>query len=272
MKYCEEYAALLDLFVDGELPRDEMERVRAHLADCPGCRAYVDDALVIRAGFPDVEDTPVPEGFVEGVMDRIRAAGAESEKSEKVVELKRRSVRRWVGTAAALAACCALVVLVQTGPGGAGGLKAATDTAAPSGYNGGEEAGAAPQMADPAEPEETPQNYAPRESTQLTTAGGAQKSEEQQRSVPAAAPSMEAAAEDSANAAAAYEEIALCLTAEEAGDLLDEFTPEQEDGSERRYTLNQEQYEALLEALGRWEKLPETPEMSFQVVVTGPIK
>ena len=173
---------------------------------------------------------------------------------------------------AALAACCALVVLVRTGPGGAGGLKAATDTAAPSGYDGGEEAGAAPQMADPAEPEETPQNYAPRESTQLTTAGGAQKSEEQQRSVLAAAPSMEAAAEDSANAAAAYEEIALCLTAEEAGDLLDEFTPEQEDGSERRYTLNQEQYEALLEALGRWEKLPETPEMSFQVVVTGPFK
>lgn len=270
MKYCEDYAALLDLFVDGELPRDEMERVRAHLADCPGCRAYVDDALVIRAGFPDVEDTPVPEGFVEGVMDRIRAVGAES---EKVVELKRRSARRWVGTAAALAACCALVVLVQTGPGGAGGLKAATDTAAPSGYDGGEEAGVAPQMAaaDAAEPEESPQNYASR-STQLTTAGGAQKAEEQQRSVLAAAPSMEAAAEDSANAAAAYEEIALCLTAEEAGDLLDEFTPEQEDGSERRYTLSQEQYEALLEALGRWEKLPEAPEMNFQVVVTGPFK
>ena len=52
MKCCEEYAALLDPFVDGELTPEEMERVREHLEDCPGCRAYVDDALAIRAGFP----------------------------------------------------------------------------------------------------------------------------------------------------------------------------------------------------------------------------
>ena len=34
MKYCEQYAALLDLFVDGELAGAEMERVRDHLAEC----------------------------------------------------------------------------------------------------------------------------------------------------------------------------------------------------------------------------------------------
>ena len=72
MRYCERYAALLDLFVDGELPPGEMEQVQAHLAVCPGCQAYVDDALAIRAGFPDVEDTAVPEGFAAGVMERIR--------------------------------------------------------------------------------------------------------------------------------------------------------------------------------------------------------
>ena len=66
MRYCERYAALLDLFVDGELPPGEMEQVQAHLAVCPGCQAYVDDALAIRAGFPDVEDTAVPEGFAAG--------------------------------------------------------------------------------------------------------------------------------------------------------------------------------------------------------------
>ena len=37
MKCCEEYAALLDPFVDGELTPEEMERVREHLEDCPGC-------------------------------------------------------------------------------------------------------------------------------------------------------------------------------------------------------------------------------------------
>ena len=100
MKYCEEYAALLDLFVDGELAGDEMERVRAHLAECPGCQAYVDDALAIRACFPDAEETVVPEGFAEGVMERVREA---SGRERKIVEMKRRGVRRWLGTAAALA-------------------------------------------------------------------------------------------------------------------------------------------------------------------------
>lgn len=76
MKYCEEYAALLDLFVDGELSGPEMAQVGDHLAKCPGCRAYVDDALAIRAGFPDVEETAVPEGFAESVMERIREDAA----------------------------------------------------------------------------------------------------------------------------------------------------------------------------------------------------
>ena len=53
MKYCEEYAALLDLFVDGELAPEDMKRVGDHLTGCPGCQAYVDDALAIRACFPD---------------------------------------------------------------------------------------------------------------------------------------------------------------------------------------------------------------------------
>ena len=47
MKYCEEYAALLDLFVDGELSLEEMLRVQEHLDTCPACRAYVDDALAM---------------------------------------------------------------------------------------------------------------------------------------------------------------------------------------------------------------------------------
>ena len=72
MKYCDDYAALLDLYVDGELSSDELSDVQAHLDTCPGCRAYVDDALSLRAAFPDVEDTEVPDGFAEGVMAAIR--------------------------------------------------------------------------------------------------------------------------------------------------------------------------------------------------------
>ena len=47
MRPCDEYAALLDGYVDGELSPEEMIRVQTHLETCPGCQAYVDDALAI---------------------------------------------------------------------------------------------------------------------------------------------------------------------------------------------------------------------------------
>ena len=73
MKYCDDYAALLDLYVDGELSPAEMADVQAHLDTCPGCQAYVDNALAICAAFPHAEDTEVPNGFAGGVMAAIRA-------------------------------------------------------------------------------------------------------------------------------------------------------------------------------------------------------
>ena len=81
MKYCEEFAALLDPYVDGELPLEEAARVRAHLAVCGGCRAYVQAALAIRDAFPDAEETEVPEGFAEGVMAAVRANAAPRRRS-----------------------------------------------------------------------------------------------------------------------------------------------------------------------------------------------
>lgn len=112
MKYCDDYAALLDLFVDGELSPDEMADVQAHLDACPGCRAYVDDALALRAAFPDAEDTEVPAGFAEGVMSAIRAQSQAAPKKGKLSHLL-----------APLAACCAIVLLIR-GVGFPGGSKA----------------------------------------------------------------------------------------------------------------------------------------------------
>lgn len=285
MKYCEEYAALLDLFVDGELPAEEMKRVGDHLAECPGCRAYVDDALAIRAGFPDVEDTVVPEGFAQGVMERVRAA---SVKDEKLVELRRRGIRRWMGTAAALAACCALVILIRTGPAGGG------HAAAPAG-GGGEavvydssnfaaedapedaetapEAGIAAQMAPAEEPTDGLLEEEGQQAARSKTVGLYNNEQ-----VLAAAPT--AGADLPAPAAVAPEAVmdddtlektdALYLTAEEAGDLLDGFSVVWENAVEWCYELNEEEFRALLEALGRPEELPEAAEGPFLVVVTGP--
>jgi len=288
MKYCEEYAALLDLFVDGELSPDELERVRAHLETCPGCRAYVDDALAIRAGFPDVEDTAVPEGFAESVMERIRE---DAGKSAKIIEMKRRSVRRWAGSLAALAACCGLVILLRTGyGGGAGKSMAASGADAPAACDmaGGEEAGIEPRTA------ETPELYdalsggtemdaAPEEEQKLT-AGQAENQMTAKSDMTAngfavdrAAPAdgggptpyvSSAGAPPEAAADAAGAEPALRLTAEEAGTLLDGCEPVWENADERCYKLNAEEYRALLEALGRPEELEDTA--AFVVIVTEP--
>lgn len=265
MKYCEEYAALLDPFVDGELSPEETERVRAHLKSCPGCRAYVDDALAIRAGFPAVEKTEVPEDFAASVMERIR----ESRGGDETVKvLKRRSFRRWTGTVAALAACCALVIFVRTGggdapaPAGEAGVYRYSEAGMAEDSQAAEdsEADAVPRMAPAATPQQAPQE----EKIRMAAGGGDVESNKNEETALATAP--EALLDDSAGEGALY------LTREEAGDLLDGYAVVWENAVEWHYELNAGEYRALLDALGRQGELSENPEGSFLVVVTGPVE
>lgn len=117
-----ENTALLDAFVDGELTSDEMIQVQAHLDECPECRAYVDDALAIRAAFPTAEDLPLPADFAKNVMEAVEKAPQSRPKKQP-----------W-GKLAAAAACLAVIVLVQHGAlGGTGNTdnnSAAYDTTA----------------------------------------------------------------------------------------------------------------------------------------------
>ncbi|MEG2176422.1 MAG: zf-HC2 domain-containing protein [Oscillibacter sp.] len=105
MKYCEEYAALLDPLVDGALSEEDAARVRAHLTTCDHCRDYVDAALYLRAAFPRVEDTVVPDGFAEGVMAAVR------------VESRKHKKTPWSKILLPLAACLAVVVALEALPG-----------------------------------------------------------------------------------------------------------------------------------------------------------
>lgn len=160
MTCCEEYAALLDLFVDGELAMEEMTRVQNHLETCPGCRSYVDDVLAIRAAFPGVEDTEVPEGFAESVMERIRADAAAGELKDRKDRKNKR--RRWAGTLTALAACFAVALLVQGVPRDLSDSTAPAGDVAPALYEAGAPeaqsgtGGTNDMEAAPAEPSESP--------------------------------------------------------------------------------------------------------------------
>lgn len=121
MERCERFEELLSQRLDQPLPPQEERELEDHLAHCPGCRALAADLEQLCGQFACLEELPAPEGFAQGVMDRIRAlepepAPAETpevpeEKAgpteEKVVPL-RRQMPRWARTAAALAACCVL--------------------------------------------------------------------------------------------------------------------------------------------------------------------
>ena len=100
-----ENTALLDAFVDGELTAAEMAEVQAHLAECPGCQAYVDDALAIRADFPTADSTELPADFTDHIMQAVAKTPQSRPKTQP-----------W-GKLAAAAACLAVIVLVQYGAG-----------------------------------------------------------------------------------------------------------------------------------------------------------
>ena len=227
MKYCENFAALLDPFVDGELSPDEMARVQAHLDACPACRAYVDDALAIRAAFPDAEDTPVPDGFSESVMSRIRA---------ETVSQKRKN-RPWLKALASLAACCAIVLL-----------------AAPM-FSHGSKTEAAPAEAPAAAADTGASTERVMGFAYTAEKATAEESAEEAREDLAssklcdAAPAPSAAAGSEATATRSDTSSWLTLTAEEAGSLLAAFTPVEETETELRYELTSGELETLLAAL-----------------------
>lgn len=116
MEICKDYKALLDLYVDGELEAEDMIRVQDHLDICAACRRYVDDALAIRAAFPDEDSAALPAGFHEAVMAKVAQASAPKKKNRTLLALPTMA-----------AACLALAVAVQGG--GMGAKKEATPAA-----------------------------------------------------------------------------------------------------------------------------------------------
>ena len=281
MKYCEDYAALLDLYVDGELSPEDMDRVRAHLEPCSGCRAYVDDALAIRAAFPDVEDTQVSAGFAESVMSAVQAAAQERPAAPQAKK------RHWGRVLLPLAACCAIVILLRGVTGSKNSpvefatASSAADTAAiTESENIAETEEAAAEA-----PAETPADgaadggAAPETRVAFTTsdAGTCASVNDQASSkalpetgvveAPAGAAVPEAQAEEpeeaGVEAASSVSAFAtLRLTTAQAGDLLAEHAPVSDADGVLCYELSREDYDALLAALADNGVTPEPDEES----------
>ena len=281
MKYCEDYAALLDLYVDGELSPEDMDRVRAHLETCSGCRAYVDDALAIRAAFPDVEDTEVPTGFAESVMSAVQAAAQERPAAPQAKK------RHWGRVLLPLAACCAIVILLHGVTGSknspvefATASSSATDTATTESESIAETEEAAAEA-----PAETPADgaadggAAPETRVAFTTSdagtGASVNDQASSKALPetgvvevpagAAVPEAQAAEPEEFGVEAASSVSAfatLRLTTAQAGELLAEHTPVSDADGVLCYELSREDYDALLAALADNGVTPEPDEES----------
>ena len=247
-----ENTALLDAFVDGELTAAEMAEVQAHLAECPGCQAYVDDALAIRADFPTAESTELPADFTDHIMQAVAKTPQSRPKKQP-----------W-GKLAAAAACLAVIVLVQYGAGLSSrntsneaaaytaDCAAAESTVERSAdASSGDDADSCQPMDSPddsGEPDSVAADSGESDSVAADSAQQANKSESTDGTA-----SIQSAYQNGKSAVPVITGADLPtvrVSATEIGDLLDDRTPtEQKDTGVVRYLLTRTEFDALAEEL-----------------------
>lgn len=237
-----ENTALLDAFVDGELTAAEMAEVQAHLAECPGCQAYVDDALAIRADFPTAESTELPADFTGHIMQAVAKTPQSRPKTQP-----------W-GKLAAAAACLAVIVLVQYGAGLSSrntSNEAATYTADCAAAESTVERSADASSGDDADscqPMDSPDDSGEPDSVAADSTQQANKSESTDGTA-----SIQSAYQNGKSAVPVITGADLPtvrVSATEIGDLLDDRTPtEQKDTGVVRYLLTRTEFDALAEEL-----------------------
>lgn len=249
MKTHEEFEALLDAFVDGELSSEDMQAVQDHLNTCPDCRAYVDSALAIRAAFPTVEDTPVPEGFADGVMEAIQAQSAPQKKQSQP----------WKKLLLPLAACIAIVVVQTVHPtfthtpvednrtrDAVPNLEYASESAEDNAAQP-PEAAAEPTPAPDAVENET--SSQPPEAAEVSPQSPKTESTEESSQPPdVSAASISPLRETEIDAAPSYF-VQITLTAQDVGDALNDLQSTSETDEAIHYEMTADQYAALEAAL-----------------------
>ena len=103
----------LSAFIDGELGRPEEEDLLSEMQhDSDACAAW-DRMCFIGAALRQEEPFQVPRGFAASVMEQLEQTGAElATPQPKVVPLRTRRNRTWVGMAVAASVAAAVVLVV----------------------------------------------------------------------------------------------------------------------------------------------------------------
>ena len=151
MERCDRFLDLISMSLDGPLSPEEQTALDAHLAQCQACRLLVQQLSQVHQDLQSWQEQEVPEGFAQGVMDRLRAM----EQEKKVIPMWKRPQFRALTSVAACALLC--VGLLRISPLDVGGNKPAGASL--------QEAGAAAAM---------PQAISAPEDTLIATADAAQ--------------------------------------------------------------------------------------------------
>lgn len=104
--YCDEVREILEPYLDGDLPRDEAERVRTHVAACAACAAELALAEAIQRELRALPQLDCPPA----VLERIRAAGPPAAEVVPIRRTWQLSPASRAGRIASIAAALALTV------------------------------------------------------------------------------------------------------------------------------------------------------------------
>lgn len=105
MKSCEEYQALIDMYLDNELTREQKHLFDTHISSCNECYEALSFAKSIRQTLTTLPEIDVPEDFNSVLRQRIA----------KECKAPRKTFAVYVGRYSALAACVVLAVVIGGG-------------------------------------------------------------------------------------------------------------------------------------------------------------
>ena len=106
MLVCEQYETRISALIDDELTSEDRTDVLKHLSQCPACRAYWEQLLLVRDAIRNPEHA-APAGFADAVMARVRETEQDRPLAAEKKVLRFPGWKRYAG----LAACCAVVLL-----------------------------------------------------------------------------------------------------------------------------------------------------------------
>lgn len=169
---CERYEALCSAAIDNALTKQEQKELDAHLAECPSCRAYLEELRTMRSLWKELE-TPIPPALHEKIMSEI-----EAEVQKTIVQMPQKHRRRPpVFTMLAAAAACVILAVSGNLTGLFGQLGAGTIASNSAADNSSAQGAVGPSVA-----ESTAQ--IPSDGSTLTAGGETESAADAEAAVP----------------------------------------------------------------------------------------